>query len=47
MLSLVRLALEGGGTQAQPRLDQAIQTFEKLGAKADLEYALSFRDEIG
>jgi tetratricopeptide (TPR) repeat protein len=46
-LSLVRLALAAGTDKSpQERLDQAVQTFEKLGAKADLEAARSLAEEV-
>jgi len=41
ILSLARLGAGDGAALDQAQLEQAIETFEKLGAKADLSEALA------
>ena len=45
-LSLARLALKTGKSVNRKELDQAIQTFQKLGAQVDLADALQIEDEL-
>ena len=45
-LSLARLALQAGKSVNRKEIDQAIQTFQKLGAQVDLAGALQIEDEL-
>jgi predicted ATPase len=45
-LSIARLALKMGSSLDRDRLEEAIGTFEKLGAQADLEEALRLKEQI-
>ncbi|MEE8384922.1 MAG: tetratricopeptide repeat protein, partial [Dehalococcoidia bacterium] len=46
MLSLARLTLEDDPVEVQAQLEQVVQTFEKLGAQADLAEALALAEQL-